>query len=40
MDGDGFGQALAPQQWAGFDRFKRVQDILDRNKCVTHSVAA
>ena len=34
MDGDGFGQALAPQQWAGFDRFKRVQDILDRNKCV------
>lgn len=29
----GLGPTLAPQQWAGFDRFKEVQEILDRNKC-------
>jgi hypothetical protein len=32
MASAGFAQTLAPQQWAGFERFKTVQDILDRNK--------
>ncbi len=32
MTSTDFPQTLAPQQWAGFERFKTVQDILDRNK--------
>ena len=33
MEEAGLGTTLPPQQWSGFERFKEVQEILDRNKC-------
>ena len=35
MEEGGLGTTLPTQQWAGFERFKEVQEILDRNKCAT-----
>jgi hypothetical protein len=35
MEEAGLGTTLPTQQWAGFERFKEVQEILDRNKCAT-----
>ena len=35
MEEAGLGTTLPTQQWSGFERFKEVQEILDRNKCAT-----